>query len=421
MAIALLPRSCLADAARSLPYKQPQPQPPQLLAARQFRSLKLCRIQFNPVSVSGRICHSCSNLLLPLHCSQAESSQAASETEQIHAERATFSAFEEFVDLNAGKWSGTFTQYDAMGNELACIPTRMTAFSYGKEEQSSLCQTLFVRKARSKTSVSDDMDDFEWTELKLDEINIATFENRQTTYFPGERAYSISHRTTEMLNTLLRSGLLGDDDEEEEIPKGVKLASRRPALVSESCLYSQRGNIRARAFHVVDQRGLTDLFGVFRERKDCDSSLSWSGTQNEDPNRLSAILGKWSGEAIFRRTGIYGSTIAKGQVQVIYEELENGRLRQEISSDKVKSTKLDMNGTVAGNVLTFSGGLQTTLLPEGMAMTSPISVGRSVGNAQSFFLEFSWILPSESRRRLVRTYDVDGVVVSTTLATETRS
>lgn len=51
-------------------------------------------------------------------------------------------------------------------------------------------------------------------------------------------------------------------------------------------------------------------------------------------------------------------------------------------------------------------------------MTSPVSVGKSVGKSQSFYFEFGWSERPGYRRRLVRTFDTDGVVVSTTLSTE---
>lgn len=49
--------------------------------------------------------------------------------------------------------------------------------------------------------------------------------------------------------------------------RGVKLPSRRPALVSESCLHSQDGSRRVRAFIVLDPRGVLDVIGFFTEKK----------------------------------------------------------------------------------------------------------------------------------------------------------
>lgn len=49
----------------------------------------------------------------------------------------------------------------------------------------------------------------------------------------------------------------------------MKLPSTRPALVSEVCLSSQGS--RARAFHVLDPRGVIDTISVFVESQEEDS------------------------------------------------------------------------------------------------------------------------------------------------------
>jgi hypothetical protein len=68
-----------------------------------------------------------------------------------------------------------------------------------------------------------DEDDSEpvWEEFKLDETNLLTFDRRQQVgFFPGEKAYTVSHQTAEMLDKVLRVGVLGEDnDEQEEFPK----------------------------------------------------------------------------------------------------------------------------------------------------------------------------------------------------------
>jgi hypothetical protein len=71
-------------------------------------------------------------------------------------------------------------QYDVLGNRLQCIPTKVTAHSYGKGSNISLLQTLKVKQAGSKTTVTDE-DDSEpvWEEFKLDETNLLTFDRRQ--------------------------------------------------------------------------------------------------------------------------------------------------------------------------------------------------------------------------------------------------
>lgn len=70
-----------------------------------------------------------------------------------------------------------------------------------------------------------------------------------------------------MLETVLRQGVLGEDDSGEESPKNLKLPSRRPSIVCENCLYSQESDLRARAFHIMDPKGILDMLGIFLEER----------------------------------------------------------------------------------------------------------------------------------------------------------
>jgi hypothetical protein len=112
------------------------------------------------------------------------------------------------------------------------------------------------------------------------------------------------------------------------ICRGVKLPSRRPALVCESCFYSQDAQKRVRAFHVLDPRGLLDVIGVFHESRD-DSSFAESQRDlaDEPSKRIEALLGRWSGQLVTRRTSIYGSTLAQCNVQVCYERDEEAKMK----------------------------------------------------------------------------------------------
>lgn len=50
--------------------------------------------------------------------------------------------------------------------------------------------------------------------------------------------------------------------------RNLKLPSRRPSLVCESCLYSLETNTRRiRAFHIMDPKGVLDMLLVFLEER----------------------------------------------------------------------------------------------------------------------------------------------------------
>eukprot|EP01018_Ginkgo_biloba_P014165 Gb_30962 [translate_table: standard] len=97
---------------------------------------------------------------------------------------------------------------------------------------------------------------------------------------------------------------------------------------------------------------------------------------------------------------------------------ENRRLIQDVSSTSGGGTNILWTGTLSGGLVTFDGGFQMTLLPGGMYLACPTSVGGSVTQSQSFHLEFCWMESPDKRRRLVRTYDVQGLAVSTTYINE---
>lgn len=286
----------------------------------------------------------------------------------------------------------------------------------------SLYQTLSIKQPPSKTFISgEDAEESEWAEFKLDETNLLTIDKQQQVgYFPRERAYTVSHRTAEMLDKVIRAGVLGDDgDDLDEAPTGVKLPSRRPALVCESCLYSEDGKDRMRGFHVLDPRGLLDFIGVFQEKKDNGSSSQSDDDiiQDEPQSRLAALLGCWAGHSVTRRTGVYGSTLVEDDVSFTYSMKDDGTLIQNIKTSK---GNLQLMGTAYGSLIQFEKGLQMTLLPGGLALTSPVNVGQSVGRSQAFYFEFSWVYSPGRRRRLVRTYDTDGLVVSSTFVDEVK-
>jgi hypothetical protein len=55
-----------------------------------------------------------------------------------------------------------------------------------------------------------------------------------------------------------------------------------------------------------------------------------------------------------------------------------------------------------------------------MYMGCPSDISKNVAESKSFHLEFCWLESPEKRQRLVRTYDVDGLAVSSTYFSETK-
>lgn len=60
------------------------------------------------------------------------------------------------------------------------------------------------------------------------------------------------------------------------------------------------------------------------------------------------------------------------------------------------------------------------MLPGGIYMGYPSEIAKSVQESKSFHLELCWLESANKRQRLVRTFDVEGLAVSSTYFVETR-
>ncbi|KAB2610291.1 hypothetical protein D8674_018323 [Pyrus ussuriensis x Pyrus communis] len=331
-----------------------------------------------------------------------------------------------FVNLTVGNWQGSFFQFDTVGNLLHKVNTKLAASSYGEDELISLIQTLYIKQAPSNTSFSELDDEVEWAEYKIKETNMFTVDKyQQIGFFPNEKAFSLRYQTAGMLETVLRQGVLGEDDTGEESPKNLKLPSRRPAIVCESCLHSLEKDMRVRAFHIMDPKGIIEMILIFLEERGdgqfflLPSTITWY----ENTDRIVPFLGTWKGHSVTKRSGVYGSTMAEADIEATLEMDDNGHVLQGITSTSAAgdvTTSVPWTGIKSDSLITFKGGYQMTLLPGGMYVGCPCDVGNNVAESLSFHLEFCWLEGPGKRQRLVRTYDVEGQAVSTTYFYETK-
>ncbi|OWM64554.1 uncharacterized protein LOC116208303 isoform X2 [Punica granatum] len=330
-----------------------------------------------------------------------------------------------FINLNVGKWNGAFHQFDTNGNLLHKVDTKLSASSYGEDQLISLIQTLYIKQPPSSTSVLGEDKEPDWAEYKIKETNMFTVDKyQQMGFFPQEKAFALRYQTAGMLETVLRQGVLGEDDTGEESPRNLKLPSYRPSIVCESCLYSQERDMRARAFHIMDPKGVIEMLLIFLEKR--DDGVPFSPTldnSKEYDSRIIPFLGKWKGRSITKRSGVYGATIAEADSVASLEMDEKGHLIQDIASTSNNgevTTNVHWTGTMSDNLITFDGGYQMTLLPGGMYMGCPSDVAKSVAESKSFHLEFCWLEAPGKRQRLIRTYDIEGLAVSSTYLSETQ-
>uniref|UniRef100_A0A803LSD1 DUF3598 domain-containing protein n=1 Tax=Chenopodium quinoa TaxID=63459 RepID=A0A803LSD1_CHEQI len=313
-------------------------------------------------------------------------------------------------------------QFDGNGKLLHKVNTRLSAGSYGEDELISLIQTLYIKQPVSSTSISGDEEETEWAEYKIKESNMFTVDKyQQIGFFPNERAFALRYQTAGMLETVLRQGVLGEDDTGEESPKNLKLPSSRPSIVCENCLYSINKDMRARAFHIMDPKGILEMLLIFLEER--GSVVDAPPSLEDNSNRIVPFLGRWKGSSVTKRSGVYGATMAEHDTVASLEIDENGLLIQDISST-VKGSDVTANvqwtGTMHDNLIKFDKGFQLTLLPGGMYMGCPTDIAKSVAELKSFHLEFCWLESPDKRQRLVRTFDAEGLAVSSTYIFETK-
>ncbi|KAJ6850801.1 uncharacterized protein M6B38_114505 [Iris pallida] len=157
-----------------------------------------------------------------------------------------------------------------------------------------------------------------------------------------------------MLETVLRAGVLGEDDTGEESPKNLKVPSRRPSVVCENCLYSLHKDMRARAFHIMDPHGILQMLLVFlEERGDEVPDLSSSCSIEDISTRITPLLGRWQGHSLTKRSGVYGATIAEADTIALLELNDRGQLIQDITSTSANGTTTNVHwtGTVSNNLV----------------------------------------------------------------------
>ncbi|KAJ4812541.1 hypothetical protein LUZ62_025107 [Rhynchospora pubera] len=369
-----------------------------------------------------------SSISLPRFCSKKRTglktsctiADAASTDKSNHEEEVmSVDNLHRFVNLNIGKWNGSFYQFDAKGNLLQNVTTKLSASSYGEDELISLIQTLYIKQPPSSTSIAGQEKEPEWTEYKIKETNMFTVDKyQQIGFFPKEKAFSLRYQMAGMLETVLRAGVLGEDDTGEENPRNLKIPSRRPSIVCENCLYSLHKDRRIRAFHILDPKGVVDMLILFIEDRGNETPLIPSISDfQQSTDRLSPFLGRWEGRSVTKRSGVYGASIAEADTVVLLEIDADGKLIQDINSTSKGSTatsNVHWTGSRTDNLVTFHGGYDLTLLPGGVYMGCPSDVSKNVAESQSFHLELCWLESPDRRQRLVRTYDWHGLAVSST-------
>ncbi|KAG5527587.1 hypothetical protein RHGRI_028487 [Rhododendron griersonianum] len=334
--------------------------------------------------------------------SSTATATAAAAAEDEDDESMSIDALHRFIHLNLGKWTGSFHQFDPEGTLMHSVSTKLAVSSYGEDELISLIQTLYIKQPPSSTtSVAGDAYEPEWYEYKIKETNMFTVDKyQQIGFFPKEKAFSLRYQTAGMLETVLRQGVLGEDDIEEESPNSTPFVG----------------------IFVFELSGKHDgpPYVEFNMDPEFISLLELA----DNMSRLMPYLGKWEGHSVTKRSGVYGATIAEADTISVLEIDDEGQLIQNNISTFIGgdvTNNIQWKGTMSNNLIKFDDGdFQVALLPGGMYMGCPSDVAKSIAEYYSFHLEFCWLESPGKRQRLVRTYDKEGMVVSSTYFSETK-
>jgi hypothetical protein len=168
-------------------------------------------------------------------------------------------------------------------------------------------------------------------------------------------------------------------------------------------------NRRLRLVQLFDKNGNLETITLIREH------LANTPIIENPPLQINDLLGEWQGEAItiypdWRSPNTYSTTM---QLQ-----LDNtGKLIQKTTFGEQIITS---TATIKESIILFDQNpqkqVQVLLLLNGASATFPLQVQLR----QPFFLEAGWLITSNLRQRIVRSYNDQGEWVSLTLVTESR-
>ena len=132
------------------------------------------------------------------------------------------------------------------------------------------------------------------------------------------------------------------------------------------------------------------------------------------PLTVEALLGEWQGEAVTMYPDSRSPDSYSTNLQL---HLQSGdRLIQKITFGS-NGTVISSSASIDGSVLNFNEGassVQVVLLPDGGSCTLPVKIE----SRKPIFFEAGWLVETDLRFRMIRSYDERGEWVSLTLVTE---
>ncbi len=173
------------------------------------------------------------------------------------------------------------------------------------------------------------------------------------------------------------------------------------------------GDRRLRLVQMFEQTGCLKNLILIRERRNS------APTAERPPLTIDDLLGEWQGEAV--KIYASGRSPETYPTSLRFDQNSLGQLTQQIAINQGPEThNIQSTARTEGSSLYFDGGpqpYQVMLLPDGVSSSFPQRL-KQVGR---LFLEVGWLLQSDLRQRLIRSYNDQGEWIALTLVTERKT
>ena len=171
------------------------------------------------------------------------------------------------------------------------------------------------------------------------------------------------------------------------------------------------GNRRLRLVQLFERTSKLERVTLIREK------LAGTDIPQRSTLTVEELLGEWQGEAVSVYPDARSPDTYPTQLKV---HREDNRLVQQLNFGTGASVRtITSTAKIDGSILHFDQSplpTQVLLLPDGASSTCPVQVKPG----HFFVLEVGWLLQSNQRQRLIRSYSDKGEWVSLTLVREQR-
>jgi hypothetical protein len=263
---------------------------------------------------------------------------------------------------NLGRWEGSFTNFSPTGIEIKNIPSRLSLEGLDNNKKVKLNLTRFPFNEEKK-------------ELNLEFTSL----NKSILFFENGAFSQGSIQWSPVAEFGAELGLIVGD--------------RRLRLVQQ---YNQ-------------QSELTNLT-LIREKS------PHSTTPERPPLIVDQLIGKWEGEVTTIYPDLRPANYYKSYLEITRQS-ENKLLQSLTFGSSGNEHTITSEAIINGSKISFENSplpVQILMLPDGASCNCPLNIKPQI----PFVLELGWLLDSNTRQRIIRTYSAKGEWINLTLVQE---